>query len=68
MNSSAVSESLSLTRAEDAARCPSPPIAETIADEDDLRVSPLTSLIVLILLSLGTWAAIWAAFASLGQG
>lgn len=67
MNSSAASESLSLARAEDA-RCPSPPIAETIADEDDLRVSPLTSLIVLILLSLGTWAAIWAAFASLGQG
>ena len=66
MNSSAASESLA--RAEDVARCPSPPIAETIADEDDLRVSPLTSLIVLILLSLGTWAAIWAAFASLGQG
>ena len=66
MNSSAASESLA--RAEDAARWPSPPIAETIADEADLRLSPLTSLIVLVLLSLGTWAAIWAVFASLGQG
>jgi len=32
------------------------------------RFSPLASLIVLTLLSLGTWAAIWAAVASLLPG
>jgi hypothetical protein len=65
VNSSAASEYLAPTG--EAGQWPSSPIAENIADEADSRVSPLTSLIVLVLLSLGTWAAIWAAFASLSQ-
>ena len=67
MNSSdAASECLA--PAENSGQWPSPPITENIADEADSRVSPLTSLIVLVLLSLAIWAAIWAAFASLAQG
>jgi hypothetical protein len=43
-------------------------LAEHLADEAVPRVSRLTALIVLVLLSLGTWALIWAALASLGRG
>jgi hypothetical protein len=43
-------------------------LAELSADETIPRVSRLTALIVMIALSLGTWAAIWAAVASLCRG
>jgi hypothetical protein len=43
-------------------------VAELSADETIPRVSRLTALIVMIALSLGTWAAIWAAVASLCRG
>jgi hypothetical protein len=43
-------------------------VAELSADETIPRVSRLTALIVMIVLSLGTWAAIWAAVASLCRG
>ncbi len=46
---------------------PSPPDADNIKVDTDSRLSPLISLIVLVLFSLGSWAAIWAAFASLSQ-
>jgi hypothetical protein len=42
--------------------------AEGSRPEAVRRFSPLASLIVLTLLSLGTWAAIWAAIASLVPG
>jgi hypothetical protein len=50
-----------------AGQWPSPPDAENIMVDTDSRLSPLISLIVLVLFSLGSWAAIWAAFASLSQ-
>jgi hypothetical protein len=40
---------------------------EELSPEPVRRFSPLASLVVLTLLSLGTWAAIWAAVASLMQ-
>jgi hypothetical protein len=40
-------------------------IAELSADEAVPRVSRLTALIVMVAASLGTWAVIWAALASL---
>lgn len=43
-------------------------LAEHLADEAVPRVSRLTALIVLVLLSLGAWALVWAALASLGRG
>jgi hypothetical protein len=43
-------------------------VAELSADETIPRVSRLTALIVMIALSLGIWAAIWAAVASLCRG
>jgi hypothetical protein len=66
VNSNAASEYLAPI--EDTGQWPSPPVDENIADEADSRLSPLSSLIVLVLLSLVTWAEIWAAFASLAQG
>jgi hypothetical protein len=45
-----------------------PVLAELSADETFPRVSRLTALIVMIALSLGTWAVIWAAVASLCRG
>ncbi len=39
--------------------------AEGYAHKPGGRFSPLASLIMVTLLSLGTWAAIWAAVASL---
>lgn len=43
-------------------------LAELSVDEAIPRVSRLTALIVMIVLSLGTWAVIWAAVASLWEG
>jgi hypothetical protein len=43
-------------------------LAERSADEAVPRVSRLTALIVLFLLSLGTWVLIWAAVASFTRG
>jgi hypothetical protein len=45
-----------------------PELAELSAEETIPRVSRLTALIVMMTLSLGTWAAIWAAVASLCRG
>jgi hypothetical protein len=44
------------------------PLAELSDDEIVPRISRLTSLVVLFLLSLGSWALIWAAVASLCRG
>ena len=45
-----------------------PVLAELSADETIPRVSRLTALIVMMALSLGTWAVIWATVASLCRG
>jgi hypothetical protein len=45
-----------------------PPRAGASVRQPGRRFSPLAALIVLTLLSLGSWAAIWAAVASLVPG
>ena len=65
VNSDAVSEN---PVSEEGRQWVPPVLAELSADETIPRVSRLTALIVMIALSLGTWAAIWAAIASLCRG
>ena len=65
MNSDAVSEN---PVSEEGRQWVASVVAELSADETIPRVSRLTALIVMIALSLGTWAAIWAAVASLWRG
>jgi hypothetical protein len=65
VNSDAVSEN---PVSEEGRQWVAPVLAELSADETIPRVSRLTALIVMIALSLGTWAAIWAAVASLYRG
>jgi hypothetical protein len=65
VSSDAVSEHLV---SEEGRQWVAPVLAELSAEETIPRVSPLTALIVMIALSLGTWALIWAAVASLCRG
>ena len=65
VNSDAVSEN---PVSEEGRQWVPPVLAELSADETIPRVSRLTALIVMIALSLGTWAAICAAVASLCWG
>jgi len=65
VNSDAVSEH---AVPEEGRKRVAPVLAELSADETIPRVSRLTALIVMMVLSLGTWAVIWAAVASLCRG